>query len=107
MAFGDVAKSVGKYLVGYGKRLGEEYGAGSQRKLDAARKATMSSASSDSKGKEPTEGKAPTFQPKAVGSASPDSFKRGGKVRKTGIAKVHKGERVLTKKQAKKYRKRG
>jgi hypothetical protein len=30
-------------------------------------------------------------------------FKRGGKVKKTGIAKVHKGERVLTKKQAKKY----
>lgn len=29
------------------------------------------------------------------------SFKRGGKVRKTGIAKVHKGEYVLTAKQAK------
>jgi hypothetical protein len=29
-------------------------------------------------------------------------FKRGGKVKKTGIAKVHKGERVLTAKQAKK-----
>src|SRR5215469_960729 len=27
-------------------------------------------------------------------------FKRGGKVKKTGVAKVHKGERVLTKKQA-------
>jgi len=31
------------------------------------------------------------------------SYKRGGKVRKTGIAKVHKGERVLTKRQAKKF----
>lgn len=39
-------------------------------------------------------------------SASPESYKRGGKVRKTGMAKVHKGERVLTKAQAKKYRKR-
>jgi hypothetical protein len=28
-------------------------------------------------------------------------FKRGGKVKKTGVAKVHKGERVLTSKQAK------
>jgi hypothetical protein len=31
------------------------------------------------------------------------SYKRGGKVKKTGRAKVHKGERVLTKKQAAKY----
>ena len=30
-------------------------------------------------------------------------YKKGGKVKKTGIAKVHKGERVLTKKQAKKF----
>jgi hypothetical protein len=28
------------------------------------------------------------------------SFKRGGKVKKTGPAKLHKGERVLTKQQA-------
>lgn len=34
-------------------------------------------------------------------------FKRGGKVRKTGLARVHKGERVLTKRQSKQYRKRG
>jgi hypothetical protein len=33
------------------------------------------------------------------------NYKRGGKVRKTGLAKVHAGERVLTKKQAKRYRK--
>jgi hypothetical protein len=31
-------------------------------------------------------------------------FKRGGKVKKTGLAKVHKGERVLTKKQAARYK---
>ena len=32
------------------------------------------------------------------------SYKRGGVVRKTGMARVHKGERVLTKRQARKYR---
>lgn len=34
------------------------------------------------------------------------SYKKGGKVRKTGLALVHKGERVLTVKQAKKYKKK-
>lgn len=34
-----------------------------------------------------------------------DSYKRGGKVKRTGLAKVHRGERVLTAKQAKRYRK--
>lgn len=94
-----VGKAVGKQAGGYVKRLGEELGAGSQQRLDNARKAT-------------TGDKPPIFKPKAVGkkksstdSASPDSFKRGGKVRKTGIAKIHKGERVLTKAQAKRYRK--
>lgn len=33
-------------------------------------------------------------------------YKRGGKVRKTGQAMLHKGEEVLTSKQAKRYRKR-
>ena len=28
-----------------------------------------------------------------------DGYKKGGKVKKTGLALVHKGERVLTKKQ--------
>jgi hypothetical protein len=31
--------------------------------------------------------------------ASPMSFAKGGKVKRTGMAKVHKGERVLTAKQ--------
>jgi hypothetical protein len=39
------------------------------------------------------------------GDAEPNSFKRGGLVKKTGKAKVHKGERVLTKAQNKKYQK--
>lgn len=34
------------------------------------------------------------------------SYKRGGKVKKTGLAKLHKGERVLTKKQARLYKKK-
>ena len=34
--------------------------------------------------------------------ATPEEFKKGGKVKKTGMALVHKGERVLTKKQANK-----
>lgn len=33
-------------------------------------------------------------------------YKHGGRVRRTGMAKLHKGERVLTRKQAKKYGKR-
>lgn len=39
------------------------------------------------------------------GSLLSGSYKRGGKVKRTGLAKVHKGERVLTKKQASKLRK--
>jgi hypothetical protein len=31
-------------------------------------------------------------------------FKRGGRVKRTGLARVHKGEKVLTKKQARRYR---
>jgi hypothetical protein len=33
------------------------------------------------------------------------SYKKGGKIKKTGLAKVHKGERVLNKKQASKFEK--
>ncbi len=39
-----------------------------------------------------------------VGPATPDTYKKGGIVKKTGLAKVHKGEKVLTKKQAKRSR---
>ncbi len=34
------------------------------------------------------------------------SYKKGGKVRKTGLARLHKGERVLNKLQAKRYSKK-
>lgn len=34
----------------------------------------------------------------------PFSFKRGGKVKKGGMAKVHKNEQILTAKQARRYR---
>lgn len=35
----------------------------------------------------------------AAPMASPATFKVGGKVKKTGLAKVHKGEKVFTAKQ--------
>lgn len=41
---------------------------------------------------------------KAAGVATPPGFKKGGTVKKTGLALVHKGERILTAKQARKYR---
>jgi len=34
-----------------------------------------------------------------------DSYHKGGRVRRTGPARLKKGEQVLTKKQAKRYRK--
>jgi hypothetical protein len=39
------------------------------------------------------------------GSSASDiaSYKRGGRVRKTGKAKLHKGEKVLTRRQARRY----
>ena len=43
-----------------------------------------------------------SFTPKA----EPRTFKKGGKVKKTGFAKVHAGEVVLTAKQAKKVHKK-
>ena len=40
------------------------------------------------------------FHPPVGGPERPISgFKKGGKVKHTGLAKVHKGEQVLTKKQ--------
>lgn len=35
------------------------------------------------------------------------SYKKGGKVKKTGVYKLHKGERVLNRKQTKKMAKKG
>lgn len=40
--------------------------------------------------------------PPRPGMASPPSFKKGGTVKKSGLAMVHKGEKVLTKAQQKK-----
>jgi hypothetical protein len=37
--------------------------------------------------------------PAVPGGGEMQSFKKGGKVKKTGLAKVEKGEKVLTKKQ--------
>jgi hypothetical protein len=38
--------------------------------------------------------------PNNVPGLQPPSFKKGGKVKKTGVYKLHAGERVLNKKQA-------
>jgi len=49
-------------------------------------------------------GKTGPYAAEAPGTSQPgDSFKKGGKVKRTGMAKVHRGERILTKAQAKKY----
>ena len=42
---------------------------------------------------------------RVVGSITGESFKKGGKVHKTGLAKVHAGEVVLTAAQAKSLKK--
>lgn len=42
---------------------------------------------------------APSTNPTKM--ASPSGFKEGGKVKKTGMAKVHRGELVLTAREAK------
>lgn len=39
-------------------------------------------------------------------AAEPDDYRRGGKVRKGGMARLEKGERVLTKRQAARRSKR-
>lgn len=44
---------------------------------------------------------APPIPPEMM--AEPRAFKKGGEVKKTGMALVHKGEKVLTKSQQKKY----
>jgi hypothetical protein len=44
---------------------------------------------------------------KAAGYKSdPASYKRGGKVKRGGQARVHKGERILTRKQDRKYQRK-
>lgn len=47
--------------------------------------------------------KADQQKPAPQPQAKPSTFKRGGKVKKTGMAKVHKGERVLTRKQNRRF----
>lgn len=44
----------------------------------------------------------PDPDPDSYRMAVPGTYKRGGMVRKTGMAKVHAGERILTKAQQKK-----
>lgn len=48
--------------------------------------------------------KRPATRSSSDSSGGYDNYKRGGRVRKTGLARLHKGERVLTRKQARRYR---
>jgi hypothetical protein len=48
----------------------------------------------------------PSVQQPGIRIGPRQSFKRGGGVKETGVALLHKGERVLTKKQNKRYTKR-
>ena len=41
----------------------------------------------------------------AASSIHPVSYKRGGKVKRTGLARLHKGEVVVPRNKVKKYRK--
>ncbi len=43
------------------------------------------------------------FSPKNLPQASPSSYRKGGRVKKSGMAEIEKGERVLTAKEAKAY----
>jgi hypothetical protein len=42
----------------------------------------------------------PAVSPRSTPLSRPSSYKMGGVVKKTGLAKLHKGELVLTKKKA-------
>jgi len=56
--------------------------------------------------KKAPESTAPTPGVPTSAEGSPFVMKRGGKVRKTGLIKMHKGERVLTKRQTRRYESR-
>jgi hypothetical protein len=49
--------------------------------------------------------KTPVTSPSTT--ASPGYYKRGGKVKRGGMARVHKGERVLTKSQQRRMKMKG
>ena len=80
-----------------------DYGGGNVVILDKLNK------DNDSKKRGSKSGGGSSGSSAAAGAASESagSFKRGGKVRKTGLAKVHKGERVLTAKQDNKRKSKG
>lgn len=68
---------------------------------NAVGKATGGTGPSKSSGSKPVQNK--TDYSTGYDPSNTEGFKKGGKVRKTGLAKVHKGERVLNRKQARKY----
>jgi hypothetical protein len=77
---------MGAFLSGLASKVGSHYKKKVQKKYGTGG------------GSKPSSG---GFTDNAGMSDTIGSFKRGGLVKKTGLAKVHKGERVLTKRQQK------
>jgi hypothetical protein len=86
----------GSFVGGFGST----YGGGKKKQRDSDSGSKKSSKSDDSDSKPSIRQR---FHKALEGFAG--EFKRGGVVKRTGMAKVHRGERVLTKRQAKRYRK--
>lgn len=83
--------------------MGDEPDSNSGSVTSAASSGSLKSKVSDFLGKSGGEKKGGSQQgPASRYAAIPSSLKKGGKIRKTGYAKVHKGEKVLTKRQQKK-----
>ena len=98
-----MASFAGGLMSGYAgyqkerKELANTYSKGASAGKNAPGKGLLKKAIDKMRGKGPQA--VPRASDDEVRKAIPDAYKRGGKVRKTGFAKVHKGERVLTKKQ--------
>jgi hypothetical protein len=86
---------MGGFISGLGSGASDKDSA-PQKIADAIKKKHRKSAVSDS-----SSSGGDTYNPDSVAAGVP-SYKKGGKVRKTGLALLHKGERVLTKAQNRK-----
>lgn len=81
---------MGGFLAGLGKKVAKHY----EKKIAA--RATGGKKSGSGSG--PSTDKAVDTLNEIVGD-----YHKGGMVKRTGLARVHKGERVLTKRQQKRY----
>lgn len=87
-------KDYANLVIGSEKRLLKGIGRGIRKGVEAVDKKVFPSSYARDKA---------SYNRTQVKKATPGTFKTGGKVNKTGVAKVHKGERVLNKKQTKKW----